>query len=279
MLNHRSSARILMKALVLASALAIAQQASASTFTFTPNVQISTPYGWMIGPEAGVTWDRHPWLTTAFEGIGIALQAIPPGSVTQTTRTNSVTTPMTSLTVYDSPSHVATVTDVYTQGGVLLTATANDYATTGGTLAITNLHIDVAHKQIYADLTGSFDHAMPTTLGHVAVWSASGISGATAFDPSRFYGYLSQCTYKPVCITADMVSFKLTNLAITADAFTLFSHALGLTEGGADLLKFIPDFGTVSVRAVPETSSALMMAIGLLGMMGATRMRRATSSQ
>ena len=177
--------------------------------------------------------------------------------------------PITALTGSFDGTTVS-VSQVQTAGGALQTSIADgdgedpttNYVTKGGSLAITNLRVDLGAKLVYADLLGG--NGVGAHNG-VALWNIGTISG-------------------PTTIAAQVGTFtvenQLSGLSITADSFELFAQSLGILPGGIDVLRGIDDYGSISssitvtvTQAIPEPSTYALMGVGLLGVSLVARRR------
>lgn len=207
-------------------------------------------------------------LVGALNTGGISVAEVAPATAAITTRSNgqyktvAASAPVTSLDgEFDGTS--LQVTKVGTAGGALQTAESDPegFATTGGSLSITNLQVDLAQKRVYATLTGGNGVG---TVDNLYLWDIAAVNGATSFAATPG-------------VTTSVNS--LTGLSIRPEAFQLFSQSLGLTDAGIAALNTVTDFGkidssiSVTVTAVPEASAVVyaLMGVGLVGLTAARR--------
>ena len=106
------------------------------------------------------------------------------------------------------------------------------------------------------------------TVNDLYLWDIGLVEGATSFNIN---GSTSTVTSTNI----------LSGLKINANAFSLFSQSLGLTQAGNDALATVTDFGkinsviTANVAAVPEPSTYGLVGFGLAAMGLVARRRRA----
>lgn len=166
----------------------------------------------------------------------------------------AVSAPLTSLT-YDG----TTITNATTTGGATQTSPVLKGVSSGGTLTVTDLAVNLTTSEVFATIIGANGVG---TQENVHVWTAASITGDTQF-------------------TGEFGDFTtvLSGLSITSGAFDLFSQSLGLLPLGVGALATVTDFGTitsvVNVAAVPEPSTYALMGVGLVGIGLMARRRRA----
>ncbi|MFT3855956.1 MAG: PEP-CTERM sorting domain-containing protein [Aquabacterium sp.] len=157
---------------------------------------------------------------------------------------------------------------VGTVGGATMTASATlpngkkNFATTGGSLTLTNIKVDLTTQSIYANLTGANGVG---TLHNQLIWNYGAIEGPTTF------GFVAP--------TVEL-SNRLSQLTITTEAFDLFAQSLGLTAFGRSAMAAITDYGVlnsyiaIDTPVIPEPSTYMLMGLGLVGMGMAKRQTR-----
>ncbi|HIV70206.1 MAG TPA: PEP-CTERM sorting domain-containing protein [Candidatus Aquabacterium excrementipullorum] len=149
---------------------------------------------------------------------------------------------------------------VSTSGGALLKADPLAGVSLGGTLAVTNIAVDLTTKRIYASITGNFtgvanntyaayDNTEITTKDNFYLWDYASLTGPTVVNAAGTY------------------TNAITGLTITTDGYKHFVSALRLYELGASTLQGVTNFGsinsTINVSAVPEPSTYAMALAGL----------------
>ena len=179
---------------------------------------------------------------------------------------------------YDSVTNELSFTKVGTQGGAVMIASAllpngkKNTASTGGSLSLIDITVDLTTKGIYATLVGG--NGIGTRTNQL-IWHYDTIEGSTRFalPDSEYWG-------PPNPIVSNNV---LRGLTITTEAFDMFAQSLGLTTFGKASMGGISDYGVITASTsvavtpvVPEPSTYLQMGIGLVGLAFlARRIRRA----
>lgn len=257
-----------LKNLVVAAAFVAAGAANAADLTLTTGGSV-TDQGWTVSGLTGSgTLSFSPLLLQALVAGSVAVEGVAPAVATIDGSLfdgvyNSVTAaaPITSLTgSFDGTT--VTVNQVATAGGALQTAYEDGFTNTGGTLAITNLRVDLGAKLVYADLEGGNGVGLKQ---NIALWNIANISGPTSFTAVE--GTITSVN-------------ELTGLSITSEAFGYFTQSLGIIEGGLGVLASITDYGSISstitvtaTPAIPEPSTYALMGVGLLGVSLVARRR------
>ncbi|MFT3855958.1 MAG: PEP-CTERM sorting domain-containing protein [Aquabacterium sp.] len=259
------------KALVLASAFAAAGAAQAVTATvtlYTGDTAGVDGYE-MSNLHGGGSLEFSDLLVGALNIANISTAAVSPSVLTDAD-VMSVSAPIQSLTgSFNTDTAMFTATKVGTLGGATMTALGklpsgkNNAATTGGSLSLTNIKVDLTTSSIYATLTGANGVG---TRNNQLIWNYGAIEGAT--------------TFAAVQGTTHAVN-KLSQLTITTEAFDLFAQSLGLTAFGKSSMAGITDYGVMNATIdvdvktpVPEPTTYMMMGLGLVGLAFASKRAR-----
>jgi hypothetical protein len=266
-----------LQTLAAAAAVTVTSLAQAASGTLHLGESI-TDYNYTVSDLTGSgTLTFSSTLIGALNAGKIQVSNVAPATVTVVYKTNSVTkvvsiasasaaAPVTAL----SGDYTATsvdITRVTSAGGALQSAPVANIATTGGSLQITNLNVDIVNKRVYADLIGGNNVGTRT---NVYLWDIGQISGPTSFDISQLPpggGVVSSTN-------------TVSGLKINADAFNLFAQAMGLTANGITSLQTVTDFGSITstisakVTPVPEPSTLVTMGLGLMGLGLVAKRRR-----
>lgn len=176
----------------------------------------------------------------------------------------SVSAPISSLVL---DTNTFDVTNVNTKGGLTLTAPVVKSVSSGGSLTVTDLKVDLTSKTIYATLIGGNGVG---TLSNFALWNYSTLVGPTTFTKAGDY--------------IDDIS----GLSLTAAGTTAFTQSLGLLSLGKAALSGITDYGTIHsaihtvidpsslvTPAIPEPSTYALMGLGVAGIALARRRKAA----
>jgi hypothetical protein len=168
----------------------------------------------------------------------------------------SASAPITALTIDDTTKAVL---GAATTGGATQTAPVLKSVSSGGSLTVTDLNVDLANKKVYATLIGGNGVG---TLTNFYLWDIANISGATSVSGPGVY------------------TTTLTGLSITTDGFNALTKSLGLLNLGKAALSGVSDFGTITstitATAVPEPSTYALAGVGL-AMVGLMRRRKQAS--
>ncbi|WP_290644032.1 PEP-CTERM sorting domain-containing protein [Aquabacterium sp.] len=270
--------KLAMKTLAAAAALAVSGLAGAASGTLNLGESV-TDFNYTVSDLSGSgTLTFSSVLIGALNAGKVQVTAVAPATANVVYKTNAATkvvsissvsaaAPVTSLSG-DYTATSVNITRVTSAGGALQSAPTANIATTGGSLQITNLNVDLINKRVYADLIGGNNVG---TRANVYLWDISQITGPTSFDISQLPpggGVVSSTN-------------TVSGLKINTDAFNLFAQAMGLTANGITSLSTVTDFGTITstisarITPVPEPSTSALLGLGVLGIGLATRRRKA----
>lgn len=135
-------------------------------------------------------------------------------------------------------------------------------ASFGGWLEMSDLSVNFVTGEISAMLAG--DHDLAT--GRVVMWSFNPASGlpATSQPFDTLHGMQ----------LSDLSPSRTSGFALTDAGYNAMQQGLGLTAFGSSALSAtFPEYGTLSVTAVPEPASWAFMGLGLIGLMGLARVK------
>lgn len=158
--------------------------------------------------------------------------------------------PITSLTI---DTGTQSILSFNTTGGITMTTPALKNLSSGGSLTVTDLNVDLANKKIYATLTGGNGVG---TVNNLYLWDIASITGSTNVNSPGQY----------------ITTFS--GLSITTEGFSKFATSLGLLNLGMSALVGVTDYGTITVVAVPEPSASALMGLGLAGLLISKRRRQ-----
>lgn len=208
--------------------------------------------------------DTLGMLDTVRANVGAAAPAI--GTVQKDTdgfyTQASFAMPLTSLTI-DTQTNGPV--GVNTAGGMSLSMPVLKSVSSGGSLTVTDLNIDLVNKKVYATLIGGNGLG---TVNNAYLWNI-----ASATGPGLITGYDSHCgVYNDCPYLAP--GMTLSGLSFTTDGYNKFSQALGLTQLGRAAIVGVTDFGTITMGVVPEPSTPALMGLGLAGLLISKRRRQ-----
>jgi len=262
-----------LKSIVAAAAFVAAGVASATPVT----VSSGGTFNGLTATGSG-TLSFSAELLSALDAGGIVVSSYAPaaGSVAfnadGTYASASAAAPITSLTL---DSVTGQVLSAQTAGGLTQTATTKAGVTTGGSLTVTNLNVDLANKTVYATIIGGNGVG---TLNNFALWT---LVGTPTYDSqgNLLSNDPTTAIVGPTTVNgAGTYNNTFNGLSITTAGFNTFVQALGLLKNGKLALAGVDNFGTinstiVATAAIPEPSTYALMGLGLVGMSLVARRR------
>jgi PEP-CTERM motif len=243
-----------------------AVQAETITGTLTAG---ATDFGAFSDLSGSMNWTFSQQAVTALNADRVSVLVSSPGMMSAQMRPGTsvfvklaLDMPLTSLTgSYDG--HELKMTDLGVLGAAnsIQLATSDDALTSsGGSLVISNVHIDLDSKTISGDIVGGNGVGARS----VALWGFENLSGP--FSMIVQPGLMQ-------------VSNTYTGVHLLPAAAGVLAQSLGLLPAGQQVFASVSDYGTitsnVSVRAVPEASSWVLMGLGLMGISLARYIKRA----
>ncbi len=178
----------------------------------------------------------------------------------------SASAPITSVT---ADNVTGAVLSVATAGGATMVAPKAAGISSGGTLSVSNLNVDLTTQRVYASITGNFSGAATFNTATNTLGKA-GTADAPITTLDNFYLWDYSALSGPTTVTgAGSYTNVISGLTITEQGFAHFVSALRLGNTGINALKAVSDFGqinsTINVTpAVPEPSTYAMAITGLL---------------
>ncbi|MBI5926798.1 MAG: cellulose binding domain-containing protein [Aquabacterium sp.] len=234
--------KVAFKSLVAAAAFIAAGSAFAATVNITAGTTI----------YKGVKLSGNETLSISVDALGFldilqpTITNTGPAVVTVDKQDNfthvnvSATAPLTSLALDDTTQETLSASSV---GGMTWTVPFKRGLTTGGSITISDLQVDLATKRVLASVTGA--NGVGTLLNY-ALWNFNTVESSTVVIPS---------TPNATAIT----TFKVSGLQLTTDGITKISTALALSNLGQSALRSILDFGAISttVTATPAATCSV----------------------
>lgn len=218
--------------------------------------------------QGSLALNLSPAAITLFNSAAVQASGVSPGVVTASSSALNVDLSLISLSgVYDTSTALLTISKIRGDGGVVLSTAGDGFASTGGALTLSRFAVDLVNQTIYADVQGSHGVSL---MKQMPAWHYAEMVGPASL------GFV-------VGITSGHNVFA--GLTVTDQALDVFSQALGLTDAGRLALTYVTDFGSISssfaipvdgplLPSVPESSTWLLMALGLVALVRVTSQAR-----
>lgn len=246
------------KSIVAAAAFVAAGAASAAATT----VNVGDTLGGLQLVGGAGTLSFSTDLLAALDVGQVTVSSYSPGTASVTTDsfgsyTNvSASAPITSVTVDTATNNLLSVA---TAGGATQNAPVVKGVSSGGSLTVSDLNVDLANKKVYATVIGGNGVG---TLSNYYLWDI-----------------VKPVTTEQFIAGNNRTLSTISGLQITSGGFNTFVQALGLLSLGKGALSTVTDFGTITttmtVTPVPEPATYALMALGVAAIGVAARRRRA----
>jgi hypothetical protein len=245
----------------MAAAAVLALAGSAHAFVVTSDG--SGPGGLILSPKAGLQLSWNADMVSGFDILEMSVQGSGASSVIAPQDTDgfytqvSVSTPITSATFDDNTGALLGLTST---GGATYVSSVIKSVSSGGSLTVTDLSVDLTKHLIYGDLVGANGLG---ALTHVALMNIGHESVSGGFLPCPLSGF---------CAVPDV---SLSELSWTSEGFNAVAQGLGLLTSGKAAFQITQDLATLSTvtLSLPEPSSYVLMGLGLVGIWAARRRR------
>lgn len=238
--------KVAFKSLIAAAAFIAAGAASAATVTVTLGNTVYKGHTLSGGETLTLGADANAWLDT-IKGTVAANGA---STVVATQDTDgfyssiTMTAPLVSLNVDDATDNLQSLA---ASGGITLTAPTMRYISSGGSVTLTDLNVDLNAKKVYATVIGANGVG---TVTNVALWDIDTVLGPTNIAlPANGGGTFN---------------LAVQGLHLTADGTTKVVSSLGLARLGQAALAAVSDFGSIamsltSTAVPPQTTCSVSL--------------------
>ncbi len=247
-----------LKSIVAAAAFVAVGSASAASTT----VNVGGSIGGLTLASGSGTLSFSADLLSALSVGGVTITSYSPGVATTTSNADGYTSgtaaaPVTSLVVDSVTNQIQSVA---TAGGAIQTSPVVTNISSGGSLTVADLNVDLINKKVFATVIGGNGVG---TLSNYYLWDI-----------------VNPVTLDTLTAGTNTLS-TVSGLQITTAGYNTFIKSLGLYKLGVGALSTISDYGTITTQltvttaAVPEPSTYGLMALGMVGIGLVARRRRA----
>ena len=223
--------------------------------------------GWTVEGLAGIKLDLSGDMLGFLDTSKTSVQVYGASSTVVSKDTDGYYTQVASSTLITSMTVDAnqSLQALTSTGGLTLVTPLAKSVSSGGSLTITDLAVDLVNKKIFGDVIGANGVG---AVAHVPLMNIESITGSTSVAfASCTAEFVPRCTY-------GVPNFSLSGLAFTSEGANVFSQSLGLLTLGKAALPIVNDgFGFVSKTYLPEPSSYALMGLGLAGIWATQRRR------
>lgn len=223
----------------------------------------SGPGGLTLSPQAGIQLSYSADVVSGMDTLKMVIQGSGASSVAAAKDMDgyytgiAVSAPITSATFDDTTGALLGLTST---GGATYVSSPLKTVSSGGSVTIADLSVDLARHEIYSDVVGANGVG---SITHLSLMNFADAKVSGGFQPCPLNGF---------CV---MPGLSLSGLSWTLQGYTTFARALGLQTSGKASFQITQDLGTLSAvtLTLPEPSSYALMGLGLAGIWAAQRRR------
>lgn len=220
--------KVAFKSLIAAAAFIAAAGAHAATVTVTAGTTVYKGHT-VSGGEQLTFSDDAVSLLNIFKAA-----LTPAGAQITDTRdadgqlvSLATATAISALKVEDTTDEMNTIVST---GGLTATVPVQRGLSSGGSLTLTDLDVDLVSKKVFATVVGANGVG---TLTHIAVWNIASVAGSTTVDTTPGGTAVSQ--------------LQVSGLSLTTGALDTIAKSLGLLNIGKIAVSSVSDFGSLAI--------------------------------